>query len=39
MDGPKVGEFGKVGKERKLKSIAMNGVKTGKDGKLENCKN
>ena len=32
MDGSEVGEFGKVGKEQKLKSIVMNGVKTGKRG-------
>ena len=36
MDGSKVGEFGKVGREQNLKSIVMNGVKIGKVGKLEN---
>ena len=37
MDGSKVGEFGKVGREQNLKSIVMTGVKIGKVGKLENC--
>ena len=39
MDGPKVGEFGKVGREQKVKSIVIDGVKTrkvGKIGKLQN---
>ena len=36
MDGPKVGEFGKVGKEQKWKSIAKNGVKSGKGEKVKN---
>ena len=38
MDGSKVGEFGKVGREQILKSIVMNGVKIGKVGKLEGCR-
>ena len=38
MDGPKVGGFGKVGREHKFKGIVMGGVKTGKVGKLENGK-
>ena len=33
MDGSKVGEYGKVGREQHLKSIVMNGVKIGKVGK------
>ena len=36
MDGPEVGEFGKVGKEQKLKSIVMDGVKSGKGDKVKN---
>ena len=36
MDGPKVGEFGKVGREQKLKSIVMDGVKSGKEDKVKN---
>ena len=30
MDGPKVGEFEKVGREQNLKSVVMNGVKKAK---------
>ena len=37
MDEPKIGEFGRIGRQQNLKSIAMNGVKFGKVGKLENC--
>ena len=37
-NGPDVGEFGNVDKEQKLKNVVMDGVKTGKVGKLENCK-
>ena len=29
MDGPKVGKFGKVGREQNLKSIVMNGLTIG----------
>ena len=36
MDGSDVGEFGKDGKEQKLKSIVMNGVKSGKGDKVKN---
>ena len=39
MDGPKVGKFGKVGKEQNLKSVVTGGVKSGKFGKLENYEN
>ena len=37
MNGPKVGEFGKVKKEHNLKIVLTGGVKSGKFGKLENC--
>ena len=36
MDGPKVGKFGKVGKEHNLKSIAKNGVESEKEDKVKN---
>ena len=36
MDGPKVGEFGKVGREQKLKSIVTDGVRSGKEDKVKN---
>ena len=36
MDGYKVGEFGKVGREQKLKSIVMDGVKSGEEDKVKN---
>ena len=36
MDGSKIGEFGKFGREQNLKSIVINGVKIGKVGKLGN---
>ena len=36
MDGPRVGEFGKVGREQKLKSIVMDGVESGKEDKVKN---
>ena len=35
MDGPKVGEFGRVGTEQKLKSIVMDGVKSGEEDKVK----
>ena len=38
MDEPKIGEFGRIERQQNLKSIAMDGVKFGKVGKLENCK-
>ena len=36
MDGSKVGEFGKFGREQNLKRIVMNGVKSGKADKVKN---
>ena len=33
VDGSRVGEFGKVGREQNFKSIVMTGVKIGKVGK------
>ena len=33
VDGSRVGEFGKVGREQNLKSTVMSGVKIGKVGK------
>ena len=36
MDGSKVGKFGKVGEEQKLKSTVMNGVDNGKEDKVKN---
>ena len=38
MDGPKVGEFGKVGvgTEQKLKSIVMDRVRSGKENEVKN---
>ena len=36
MNGPDVGEFGNVDKEQKLKSIVMDGVKSGKRDKVKN---
>ena len=36
IDGSKVGEFGKVGREQKSKSIVMDGVKGGKEDKVTN---
>ena len=38
MDDPKIGEAGRIERQRNLKNIAMDGVKFGKVGKLENCK-
>ena len=38
MNGPIVGEFGKIERQHNFESVVMNGVKTGKVGKLENCK-
>ena len=35
MDG-EVGEFGKVGREQKLKSVVMDGVKSEKWDKVKN---
>ena len=35
-DGSRVGEFGKVGREQKLKSIVMDGVESGKEDKVKN---
>ena len=39
IDGPKVGKFGKSGKEHNLKSVVTGGVKSGTFGKLENYEN
>ena len=36
MVGSTFGEIGKVGREQKLKSIVMNGVKSGKGDKVKN---
>ena len=36
MDGSRVGEFGKVGREQKLQSIVMGGVESGKEDKVKN---
>ena len=38
MDEPKIAEFGRIEWQQNLKSIARDGVKFGKVGKLENCK-
>ena len=38
MDEPKIGEFGRIERQQNLMSIARDGVKFGKVGKLENCK-
>ena len=35
VDGPRVGGFGKVGREQKLKSIVMDVVKSGKEDKVK----
>ena len=39
MDGPKVGNFGKVVKEQHLKSVVTGGVISGKFEKMENYEN
>ena len=36
MDEPKTGEFGRIERQQNLKSIARDGVKFGKIGKLQN---
>ena len=36
LDEPKIGEFGRIEWQQNLKSIAMEGVKFGKVGKLQN---
>ena len=38
MGEPKIGEFGRNERQHNLKSIARDGAKPGKVGKLENCK-
>ena len=35
MDGSQVGEFGKVGRQQKLKSIVTDGVKSRKEDKVK----
>ena len=36
MDGSKVGNFGKVERRQKLKSVVMNGVESGTGDKVKN---
>ena len=38
LDEPKIGEFGRIKRQQNLKNIAMDEVKFGKVGNLENCK-